>query len=315
VLVSDREELKRLIGLLRSSMSNRGGYRSSRGYRGSGGYRGSRYRGRGGYGYRPSRYSRQHDFRYGPEPKFAPKQERQSQYTGRPWSEPTQYREKERLVYDPDVKRLLEKIESHLRNETGTENRNLDEMDADDLLLKLEEKYDHEVHEKLLEKLLEEINEAEPELMSEDTDAQDKETDRTVGGTEASEDNVERKEDEIEDENHRIESDLSNESKVKVDDAEDDFLKDMSLENETEVLRDMEAEEELNKANPMESRPTELPETIETVGVESVQTEPIDVVVQIEAEDLSPLEAELYPDLIEPMEAEEAENVEGNNPI
>ena len=289
MLVSDREELKRLIGLLRSSISNRGGYRSSRGYRGSGGYRGSRYRGRSGYGYRPSRYSRQHDFRYGPEPKFAPKQERQSQYTGRPWSEPTQYREKERLVYDPDVKRLLEKIESHLRNESGTENRNLDEMDADDLLLKLEEKYDHEVHEKLLEKLLEEINEAEPELISKDTDAQDKETYAT-GGIEVNGSKIERKGSTSEDENnHRIESDLLNESEVKPDGAEDDF-RDLYLEDEAEVLGDMKAEEELVevdhiKEEPIKNEiPLELPGTVEEpIEVEPIQTdlEPMDLIEQI----------------------------------
>jgi hypothetical protein len=80
---------------------------------------------------------------------------------GKPWTEPKHYEPKERIVYDPEVKNLLQKIEKHLKG--AVENKNLEQMDIDELLTSLEEKYDRRFYEKLLEKQLEEINEAEPE--------------------------------------------------------------------------------------------------------------------------------------------------------
>jgi cytochrome c551/c552 len=87
-----------------------------------------------------------------------------SQAGARPWTEPAVYRPPERLVYDPDVKHLLEKIEAHLRLDTET--KSLEELDVDELLSRLQQKYNGEAYGKLLEKLLEEINKAEskPEL-------------------------------------------------------------------------------------------------------------------------------------------------------
>jgi hypothetical protein len=80
---------------------------------------------------------------------------------GKPWTEPKHYEPKERIVYDPEVKNLLQKIEKHLKD--ALENENLEQMDIDELLTSLEDKYDRGIYEKLLEKQLEEINEAEPE--------------------------------------------------------------------------------------------------------------------------------------------------------
>jgi hypothetical protein len=95
-----------------------------------------------------------------PKPKYNPKPRILSS-GGKPWTEPKHYEPKERIVYDPEVKNLLQKIEKHLKD--AVENKNLEQMDIDELLTSLEDKYDRGVYEKLLEKQLEEINEAEPE--------------------------------------------------------------------------------------------------------------------------------------------------------
>lgn len=94
--------------------------------------------------------------KYNPKPKPALNLSR-----GKPWNEPPTYKPRERLVYDPEVKNLLQKIEKHLKD--GFESKNLEQMDIDELLTSLEKKYDRRVYEKLLEKQLEEINKAEPE--------------------------------------------------------------------------------------------------------------------------------------------------------
>jgi hypothetical protein len=59
-----------------------------------------------------------------PETKYNPKPERPSFSGGKVWSEPTHYNPKERLVYDPEVKALLQRIEKNLRDVVNSEAKN-----------------------------------------------------------------------------------------------------------------------------------------------------------------------------------------------
>jgi hypothetical protein len=87
----------------------------------------SKHRGRGG-GVRlkpnPSYEKQQRYVRQLPETKHNPKPERPSFSGGKVWSEPTHYNPKERLVYDPEVKALLQRIEKNLREAVNSETNN-----------------------------------------------------------------------------------------------------------------------------------------------------------------------------------------------
>jgi len=107
------------------------------------------------------RYPIASELKYNPKPKV----ERLSFSGGKPWTEPKPYSPPQRIVYDPEAKSLLRKIERHLKegfDELNT-NRNLEELDVEELTKTLEQTGDPKVLEKLLEKELIEINEAEPE--------------------------------------------------------------------------------------------------------------------------------------------------------
>ena len=80
----------------------------------------------GGYSKNPSKYIMHHNFKYQPEPKPKIPADKPSSYRGSPWKEPVNYKpEKERLVYDPEVKQLLRSIDEHL---AGSEENKLGEV-------------------------------------------------------------------------------------------------------------------------------------------------------------------------------------------
>jgi len=96
---------------------------------------------------RKQSYAVRHDFRYHPEPNPKPKEEKPSYHGGKVWTEPTPYKlEKERLVYDPEVKELLKRIEKHLAES---------KPDAEELLKQLESNPElyNEISEKLMERM------------------------------------------------------------------------------------------------------------------------------------------------------------------
>ncbi len=64
----------------------------------------------------PSPYQKQQQYvKQLPEPKYNPKPEKPSFSGGKIWSEPKTNYPKERLVYDPEVKAILQRIEGNLR--------------------------------------------------------------------------------------------------------------------------------------------------------------------------------------------------------
>jgi len=108
-----------------------------------------------------------------------------------------------------------------------------------------------------------------------------------------------------------------------MDSENEELLGDMYLEDEAEVLREMEIDENL-EVEPSEDRireevSAEVPETADKIESEPMQdeiepvdiSEPKDGIEQLESETLSPLEVELYPELVEPIEAEEQAEAEG----
>ena len=70
----------------------------------------------------PSPYQKQQRYvKQLPEPKYNPKPEKPSFSGGKIWSEPKANYPKERLVYDPEVKAILQRIEKNLRETVNSE--------------------------------------------------------------------------------------------------------------------------------------------------------------------------------------------------
>jgi hypothetical protein len=164
----DVEEVYRMLELVYRKLGE-GNYRSrlgrpAAGYRGGGG--GSKVSPR----LNPRSYQRQRSYAT-PEPKYNPKPEKSSYGGGGvKSSEPTIYRPSEKVVYDPEVKSLLHKIEKRLTKvlpeaenpKQDAEHGDIENLDAEELTKILEEGQDPEVLKKLLEKELAESNEEEP---------------------------------------------------------------------------------------------------------------------------------------------------------
>jgi hypothetical protein len=162
------EEVYRMLELLYRKLGE-GNYkgrlsRPATGYRGGGG--GSKVSPK----LNPRSYQRPRSYAT-TEPKYNPKPEKSSYGGGGgKSSEPTIYRPSEKVVYDPEVKGLLQKIEKHLtkvlpeaeKPKQDAEHGDLDKLDVEELTKILEEGKDPEVLKKLLEKELAESNEEEP---------------------------------------------------------------------------------------------------------------------------------------------------------
>jgi hypothetical protein len=164
----DVEEVYRMLELVYRKLGE-GNYRSRLG-RPAAGYRG----GGGGSKVSPKLNPRSYQRPRGyatPEPKYNPKPEKSSYGGGGgKSSEPTIYRPSEKVVYDPEVKGLLQKIEKHLtkvlpeaeKPKQDAEHGDLDKLDVEELTKILEDGKDPEVLKKLLEKELAESHETEP---------------------------------------------------------------------------------------------------------------------------------------------------------
>ena len=236
----DESELRKLIKMLRRLIS--GNYKP-RIYKPK--IRDLIYKPKGG-GYRksPSKYIMHHNFKYQPEPKPKIPADKPSSYRGSPWKEPVNYKpEKERLVYDPEVKQLLRSIDEHL---AGSEENKLGEVS-------------YESSEQ------EEASEIENFEVDAEIDLPEMQ-----GNFEGSQ---------------------------------------IEIENEAEPLENMEMEEISGQAIVSKESlglETEVEqfEPIEPQAEEMIPEE-ASVVQQLETEDLSTLEAELFPELTEPIERTE----------
>jgi len=163
----DVEEVYRMLELLYRKLGE-GKYRSRLG-RPAAGYRGGGGGSKASPRLNPRSYQRPRSYAT-TEPKYNPKPEKSSYGGGGgKSSEPTIYRPSEKVVYDPEVKGLLQKIEKHLtkvlpeaeKPKQDAEHGDLDKLDVEELTKILEGK-DPEVLKKLLEKELDESNEEEP---------------------------------------------------------------------------------------------------------------------------------------------------------
>ena len=190
---------------------------------------------------------------------------------------------------------MLQKIESHLK------------PDAEQMLKQLEE--NPELYDEISDKLLAKMNEDLEEL--EEAIENDQEVDDEI--------KVEGETEPIEGQDIGVKE--NDESSVNIDHIESEepiedesIVSDMPPEDQADVLRDMGAREEvldeeateLFEVEPSEdlAQPAEVMEN----GLEP-DFAPEQVIEAIEAEDLSPLEAELYPEL-EALEVEEQTEAE-----
>jgi hypothetical protein len=152
----EKEKLEEIIRLLRKLLS-RDDYRPRLEYRAS---RHNLAIVRGGGGYKSKNYFPQHYQAYQgsglkSEAKRYETKEKASSYSAKTWNEPMQYQPKERIVYDPEVKRILKSIEQKLSSEPK----------AEEILRQLEG--NPELYEKLVERLsndLESSEAIEPDL-------------------------------------------------------------------------------------------------------------------------------------------------------
>lgn len=264
---SEEEELEEIIRLLRKLLSRK---LKSRGPRRVYAKPKEFYKPAGSY--RITRNYPTHLLKYrassGPEPKYAPKKERSISYVVKPWSGPMQYRPKERLIYDPEVKMLLQKIERHLSSEP----------DAEEILRQLENS--PELYHKVSERLLERINEDSHE-QTEASEAYEPAKEELELSTKTEPDIVAELE----------------QNDVKVEEITPEKLEEGS--SELELPTEQIQENELS--------------TIEHLNV--LAPEPNDdVIEQIEAQDLSSLEDELYQEPLEP-EASSEVNTEPLEPL
>ncbi|MEM5853683.1 MAG: hypothetical protein QW228_04920 [Candidatus Aenigmatarchaeota archaeon] len=243
------------------------------------------------------------------EQSFKPKIERQSYSSGKVWTEPTPYRpEKERIVYDPEVKTLLKRIEDRLANL---------EPDTEQLLQAIRkhpELYD-ELSDVLMRRMLEDSERLEAAFLQEkqeESRAEDQSEDKAAVDyaedtnelleTEPTESDMQEEKEEPENVEELQDAEqlpaeaIPEETMIEVEPMEsaaneevsedDEFWRDLYLENEADVLREMRAEEEL-EANADKA------------------------VEEITSQDLSELEAELYTEIAED-DAEAEEGVESS---
>jgi len=124
-----KNELKELVDLLRKLL-RKGGYGSRRTYKSTSSYRPilrapvlrnyENYRSLSRYPVSRSSYN--------PKPRYGLNPAKSTSYTVKPWNEPISYKPRERLVYDPEVKELLERIEKHLADSKKAEIREFEDI-------------------------------------------------------------------------------------------------------------------------------------------------------------------------------------------
>ncbi|MEM3368492.1 MAG: hypothetical protein QW193_01175 [Nitrososphaerales archaeon] len=230
--------------------------------------------------------------KYREEPKYRASKERPSSYT-KPWSEPIQYQQKERLIYDPEVKRILERIEKHLSSKP----------DVEEMIKQLES--NPELYSKISDRLLERMNEDYEKLEEEVKKAYTEIDDKDV---EVDNDKKESIADRIDiEEKDKHSEDTSKEEKFEAKESSEEE----SVETDEEVgtLEDIEVQD-------IESLPENVNEGENLVETQEAieETEPIDEELPVESfdHDIEELYAELYEIESEPIEVvESVEETEG----
>jgi len=257
----EKEKLEEIIRLLRKLLS-RNDYNPRLSYRASK----HNLPIAGGGSYKPKNYFPQHYKAYQgsglkSETKRYETKERASVYSAKPWNETMQYQPKERLVYDPEVKQILKNIEQKLSSEPEVE----------EILRQLEN--NPELYEEFVERLSKDLE----KLETNESDLGE-EVEKEVK-YEASEQNLKETEEPVNQEpSEELESSIETEqehvgTETKV---EEEVPEDLS---EVEILTESTQEESGYQFEEPNS----------------------EVIEEIEAQDLSSLEAELYP--LEPIES------------
>ncbi|MEM2914590.1 MAG: hypothetical protein QXH91_04230 [Candidatus Bathyarchaeia archaeon] len=232
--------------------------------------------------------------KYREEPKYRASKERPSSYT-KPWSEPIQYQQKERLIYDPEVKRILERIEKHLSSKP----------DVEEMIKQLES--NPEVYSKISDRLLEKMNEDSEKLEEEVKKAY----------TETGAKDVEIDNDKKESDTDRIDIEKKDEFSESVTSEEEKFEAEESLEDkeeaesvETDEKQEVEAAEDI-KVQDIESLPENVNEGESPVETQETieQVEPNDEAEELPVESFDQSIEELYSELYE-IESEPIEEVE-----
>jgi hypothetical protein len=267
----EKEKLEEIIRLLRRLLS-RDDYKPRLEYRAS---RHNLPIARGGGGYRPRNYFSQHyqayqGSRLRGEAKSYEAKEKAGSYSAKTWNEPMQYQPRERIVYDPEVKRILKSIEQKLSLEPN----------AEEILRQLEN--NPELYEKLVERLGNDLESSEANEPDLDQGAEEE------AKYEASEQGLEEAEESIDQES-------SKEAKPSIDEV---LQKDAEVEAKIEEESlESSSEAEISTEPFREAKPSEEIEP----QVEELSN---GVIEEIEAQDLSSLEAELYQEPLEPLEIE-----------
>jgi hypothetical protein len=309
-LGKDEEKLEEILRLLKELTKKSSNDGSKPAYR-SRGYRLTPKPSGGGY------ISRNHQtprIEYKSEAKtnYNPKSERQGSYS-RPWSEPTVYRPRERLVYDPEVKQILKNIEQKLSSEP----------EAEEILRQLED--NPELYEKLVERLSEDLEKSEanePDLgeeiekegRSEGSEQSPEEAEESIGQEPSKEVNekTEKEDGWIENEQREIIERLGitpdEEGNVELEEVleklgeEDGMaifpLGRLEVDEKSEAMQD-EPNEVGSETRETEAQQIERPEIIGPIEEPNEE-----IIEKIETQDLSPLEEELYQEPLEPMEPE-----------
>jgi hypothetical protein len=259
----EKGELEEILKLLRELTKRSSNDRSKPAYR-SRGYRLTPRPLGGGYIAKTHHQTPRTEYRSEAKTNYNPKPERQGSYSARPWSEPAIYRPRERLVYDPEVKQILKNIEQKLGSE----------LDGEEILRQLES--NPELYERLVERLNEGVDKPEESELAEDEDEKASEHKPELDEQNREEENGEARE------KGGLENFPTGESQVR------DGLEG-SLEDAESTLEEKEGTEPIN-------------EVTETQSGFSAPEPSSEVIEQIEAQDLSSLEAELYREPLEPIE-------------
>jgi hypothetical protein len=236
---------------------------------------------RGGGGYKSKSYFPQHYQAYQgsglkSEAKRYETKEKASSYSAKTWNEPMQYQPRERIVYDPEVKRILKSIEQKLGSDP----------EAEEILRQLEN--NPELYEKVVEKLSKDLE--RPEANEPD-----------FGEGAEKEGEYKADEQSLKEAGEPIEP-INQESSQEIEQSIDEVVqKDAEVEAETEKESlESSSEAEISTEPVQEAKPSEEIEP----QVEELSS---GVIEKIEAQDLSSLEAELYQEPLEPIELIEPE--------
>ena len=278
----EKEKLEEIIRLLRRLLSKDD-------YKPRVSYRASKHKlpiARGG-GYKSKNYFPQHYQAYQSsklksETKRYETKEKASSSSAKTWNEPMQYQPRERIVYDPEVKRILKSIEQKLSSEP----------EAEEILRQLGN--NSELYEKVVGKLSNDLERPEANEPYLDEGAEKE------GEYKANEQSLKEAEESSEP--------LNQESSQEIEQSIDEVVqKDAEVEAETEEENlESSSETEISTEPVLEAKPSEETEP----QVEELSN---GVIEKIEAQDLSSLEAELYQEPVEP-EVEPMESIEPMQP-